>query len=67
MLVPPASTACPGSSACYQAGSLWDASEMGEPAEVHCYTPAELERKIVQLAGVRRAADRGLELLPEPA
>jgi hypothetical protein len=25
----------------YQAGSLWDAFEMGSPADVHCYTPAE--------------------------
>ena len=31
----------------HQAGSLWDASEMGDRAEVHCYTPAEMERKIV--------------------
>ena len=51
----------------HQAGSLWDASEMGERAEVHCYTPAEMERKIVQLARVRRVADRGLELALEPA
>ena len=29
----------------YQAGSLWDALEMGAPADVHCYTPAEFERK----------------------
>ena len=24
----------------YVAGSLWDAYEMGAPADVHCYTPA---------------------------
>ena len=51
----------------HQAGSLWDASEMGDRAEVHCYTPAEMERKIVQLARVRHVADRGLELALEPA
>ena len=51
----------------HQAGSLWDASEMGDRAEVHCYTPPEMERKIVQLARVRRVADRGLELALEPA
>jgi len=51
----------------HQAGSLWDASEMGDRAEVHCYTPAEMERKIVQLARVRRVAERGLELALEPA
>ena len=51
----------------YQAGSLWDALEMGAAAEVHCYTPAEFERKREQLKVVRQAADHGLELLPEPA
>jgi hypothetical protein len=47
----------------YQAGSLWDASEMGDPADVHCYTPGEFERKVVALAVVRRAAECGIELL----
>lgn len=51
----------------YQAGSLWDAYEMGDAAEVHAYTAAELERKIDQLSRVRDAVDQGLELLPEPA
>ena len=50
----------------YQAGSLWDALEMGAPAEVHCYTPAEFERKREQLPAVKLAAEQGLELLPEP-
>jgi hypothetical protein len=47
----------------YQAGSLWDASEMGDPADVHCYTPDEFERKVTSLRAVRRAADSGIELL----
>jgi hypothetical protein len=51
----------------YVAGSLWDAYEMGAPADVHCYTPAELERRLESLRVVREAADNGLELLPEPA
>jgi hypothetical protein len=51
----------------YQAGSLWDALEMGAAAEVHCYTPTEFERKREQLKVVRQAADHGVELLPEPA
>ncbi len=51
----------------YQAASLWDALEMGAPAEVHCYTPPEFERKREQLKVVRHAAEEGLELLPEPA
>ena len=51
----------------YQAASLWDALEMGAAADVHCYTPAEFERKREQLKVVRRVAEEGLELLPEPA
>jgi hypothetical protein len=47
----------------YHAGALWDALEMGAPADVHCYTPAEFERKRVSLAAVRSAADSGLDLL----
>jgi hypothetical protein len=50
----------------HQAGSLWDASEMGDRAEVHCYTPPELERKVVQLPRVRRVAERGVALTLEP-
>jgi hypothetical protein len=49
------------------AGSLWDAYEMGDPADVHCYTPAEFARRRTNLPRVREAAERGLELLPEPA
>ena len=48
----------------YQAGSLWDAAEMGDPADVHCYTPDEFERKVGALAPVRRAVGSGLDLLP---
>jgi hypothetical protein len=40
---------------------------MGAETDVHCYTPAELERKREQLPLVREAVERGLELLPEPA
>ena len=46
----------------HQAGSLWDASEMRGPADVHCYTPAEFERKRTALPVVQWAAERGLEL-----
>lgn len=51
----------------HQCGSLWDAFEMGGRAVVHCYTPPEFERKVEQLPLVRMVAERGLELLPEPA
>ena len=45
------------------AGSLWDASEMGAPADVHCYTPAEFERKRQALAAVRHADESGIDML----
>ena len=51
----------------YVAGSLWDAYEMGAPADVHCYTPGEFSRKLETMPLVREAAEQGLELLPEPA
>ena len=51
----------------YVAGTLWDAYEMGAPADIHAYTPAEFERRREQLPAVREAADDGLELLPDPA
>jgi hypothetical protein len=47
----------------YQAGSLWDASEMGDRADVHCYTPPEFERKRQTLPAVRRAAEKGIDIL----
>jgi hypothetical protein len=49
----------------YHAGSLWDGLEMGTHAEVHCYTPAEFERKRVTLKVVMDAADNGVDLLAE--
>ena len=51
----------------YQATSLWDASEMGDQADVHCYTPAELERKVETLRRVRDAVESGYDLLAAPA
>ncbi len=47
----------------YQAGSLWDTGEMGARADVHCYTPVELERKAVALPAVRAAVTHGIDLL----
>ncbi len=47
----------------YQAASLWDGLEMGERADLHCYTPDEYERKRVTLRAVREAAEHGLDLL----
>lgn len=49
----------------HQCGSLWDAREMRGTAEVHCYTPPELERKTEQLRRVRDAVLDGLDLLAD--
>jgi uncharacterized protein len=51
----------------HQAGSLWDGLEMGAGADVHCYTPAEFERRRDTLKAVKRTVEHGVELLPEPA
>ena len=48
----------------YQAGSLWDAAEMGARADVHCYTCEEFARKVQTLPAVRRAAGTGIDLVP---
>lgn len=47
----------------YVATSLWDALEMGAPADVHCYTRAEFERKRDSMPAVRDAVQRGVDLL----
>ena len=47
----------------YQAGNLWDSSEMGANADVHCYTPKEFDRKVERLAAVRAVAEHGVDLL----
>ena len=48
----------------YQASSLWDAHEMGARAEIHCYTPAEYQRKVRAMPMLRRVARRALDLSP---
>ena len=47
----------------YHAASLWDGLEMGDRADLHCYTPEEYERKRVTLRAVRETAENGLDLL----
>lgn len=49
----------------HQAASLWDAAEMGAPAEMHCYTPVELERRRESLQVVRWVAQRGVPITAE--
>jgi len=51
----------------YQAGNLWDAAEMGAPADVHCYTPGEFQRKRETLAVVRQVAEHGIALRGDEA
>ncbi|MHB8659746.1 MAG: hypothetical protein ACYC91_17715 [Solirubrobacteraceae bacterium] len=60
MLVSSAYDGMPWLERVYQAGSLWDALERGAPADIHCYTPAEFERKRWTLRSVqagRRSRD----------
>jgi hypothetical protein len=64
ILVSPAYDGMPWLERVYHAGALWDALEMGAPADVHCYTPAEFERKLLTLPIVRASAERGVQLLP---
>ena len=47
----------------YVAESLWDASEMGAPLEAHCYTPAELSRRVQTVPRVAHAVRDGVDLL----
>ncbi len=47
----------------YIAGSLWDGLEMGAPAQVHCYTTGEFQRKCATLPAVRDAVWHGIDLL----
>jgi uncharacterized protein len=63
VLVSPAYDGMPWLERVYQAGSLWDGLEMGAQADVHCYTPAEFERKRTTLRAVRDAAERGIDVL----
>jgi hypothetical protein len=51
----------------YQAGNLWDASEMGAPVDLHCYTQAEYARKVEHMPAVRAVAENGLDLLAAAA
>jgi hypothetical protein len=50
----------------YQAANLWDASEMGGMADVHCYTPGEFQRKRDTLPAVRDVTEHGIELIDAP-
>jgi hypothetical protein len=51
----------------YQAGSLWDALVMGDPADVHCYTTPEFLRRRTSTPGIRAVVERGLLLFEDTA
>jgi hypothetical protein len=62
VLVSPAFDGMPWLERVYQAGALWDAMEMGDAADVHCYTPDEFARKRTTMPAVRKAAEAGMLL-----
>jgi hypothetical protein len=66
VLVSPAYEGMPWLERVYQAASLWDGLEMGAPADVHCYTPSEFERRRESLRAVREVLAQGLDLLADP-
>jgi hypothetical protein len=49
----------------YQATSLWDAMEMGDPADVHCYTIDEFLRKRETTPAVQAVVEHGLLLFED--
>lgn len=63
VLVSDAFDAIPWLERVYVAGSLWDALEMGDRAEIHCYTQPEFARKCASLPAVRSAVWEGIDLL----
>jgi hypothetical protein len=66
ILVSPAYEGMPWLERVYQAAALWDGYEMGAPADVHCYTPKEFERRRTGLQRVRETAEHGLDLTAPP-
>jgi uncharacterized protein len=63
VLVSPAFDGVPWLERVRQAEALWDAEAIGDRAEVHCYTPVELERKLEGLPRVRDAVEAGTDVL----
>jgi hypothetical protein len=49
----------------YQATALWDALEMGDPADIHCYTAAEFLRRRESTPLVRAVVEFGLLLFQD--
>jgi hypothetical protein len=49
----------------YHAASLWDGLEMGDPADVHCYTLEEFLRRRTTTPLVKAVVERGLLLFED--
>lgn len=49
----------------YQATSLWDGLEMGDRADIHCYTPAEFLRRRTTQPTIANVVERGLLLFED--
>jgi len=67
ILVAPAFDGMPWLERVYQAGSLWDAMEMGGAADVQCYTPAEFGRRRKNTPAVQRVIADGMLLFEDTA
>ena len=51
----------------YQATALWDALEMGDQADIHCYTASEFLRRRTSLPLIASVVERGLLLFEDTA
>ena len=49
----------------YQATALWDALEMGDRADIHCYTAPEFLRRRTSLPLIATVVERGLLLFED--
>ena len=49
----------------YHASALWDGQEMGDGADIHCYTAAEYLRRRASTPTVKAVADHGLLLFAD--
>jgi uncharacterized protein len=63
VLVSPGFDGIPWLERVHQASALWDGGEMGDIADVHCYTPAEFARKREALPSVHETAEHGVDML----
>jgi uncharacterized protein len=65
VLVSPAFEGIPWLERVYQATSLWDGMEMGDLADVHCYTVDEFVRRRATAPALKAIVDRGLLLFED--